>query len=239
MGVKSIAVIPARLSSTRMNEKLLADLSGMTVIQRVFERAKMLKNIDDVIVATDSEKIAQRIEEAGGRYCLTPADIRTGSDRVFYAVKEFLGDVQIIVNIQGDEPFFDVEFVDYMITQAQADSVGLYSAYYPVSREDAGSTAAVKVVIDSQGHALYFSRNPVPFGAETYYKHIGVYIWKRWLLEKFYVLPASPLELSEKLEQLRVLENGYKIKMFESPADSVGIDTQEDLEKARRVFDGN
>lgn len=237
--MKCAAIIPARLASTRLHEKPLADICGKTLIQRVYENALKLKNVDDVVIATDSQKIAQVIESFGGRYKLTPEDINSGSDRVYYTAKEYFPDADILVNLQGDEPFINTEFVESLIEEAKDGSEGLYSAYFPVSSEEAEDKSVVKVAVDNESHAMYFSRSMIPFGAQKYKKHLGLYVWKRDLLEKFYNSEPGSLEISEKLEQLRVLESGAKIKMLESPSDSIGIDTPEDVQQAIRWINEN
>jgi 3-deoxy-manno-octulosonate cytidylyltransferase (CMP-KDO synthetase) len=237
--MKCTAIIPARLASTRLHEKPLADICGKTLIQRVYENALKLKNADDVVVATDSQKISEAVESFGGKCIITPENINSGSDRVYYTAKEHFPDAEILVNLQGDEPFMDMDFVGTLIEEAKDSKVGLYSAYYPVSAQDAEDSSMVKVTVDSENNAIYFSRSMIPFGAREYKKHLGLYVWKKDLLEKFYNTKPGYLETSEKLEQLRVLENGDKIKMLQSPADSIGIDTPEDLEQAIRLINEN
>jgi 3-deoxy-manno-octulosonate cytidylyltransferase (CMP-KDO synthetase) len=183
--LNSIAVIPARLASTRLAEKPLVDLEGKTLIQRVYENALKLKNVDEVIIATDSEKIVKVIEGFGGKYKLTPEDLKSGSDRrVYYTVSNFFPEAELILNLQGDEPFIDTDFVDSLLEEAKNSDDGLYSAYYPVSNNEARDSSVVKVVVDENNHALYFSRSMIPANAESYKKHLGLYVWKRDLLGK-------------------------------------------------------
>ena len=231
--MRCVAVIPARISSTRIKEKPLVNLGGKPLIQWVYEKAVKLRNVDDVVVATDSEKIAETVKKFKGKFKLTPTELLSGSDRVYYTSNRYFRDASLIVNIQGDEPFIDAGFIDLLIEQAKKGQVGLYSAYFPVSKEIAKDVSIVKVVVNKDHEALYFSRSMVPSDASVYKKHLGIYVWKKELLEKFYNSTPTLLERTEKLEQLRVLENGDKIKMVESPMDSIGIDTPQDLEKAR------
>ncbi|MFC2091967.1 3-deoxy-manno-octulosonate cytidylyltransferase [Elusimicrobiota bacterium] len=230
--MKSIAVIPARISSTRLKEKPLIKLGGKPLIQLVWERACLLNSIEEVVVATDSKKIQRIVEDFGGKCILSPDDLKSGSDRVYYVVSRFYNDAELIVNIQSDEPFLDTDFLDFLISQAKEGDAGLYTAYFPISDHEAQNRSYVKVVLNKNGEALYFSRNPIPAGAHDYKKHIGIYIWRRDALAMFHDSVQMPLELIENLEQLRVLENGGKIKVLESPKDFISIDTPEDLEMA-------
>ncbi|MFH1414708.1 MAG: 3-deoxy-manno-octulosonate cytidylyltransferase [Elusimicrobiota bacterium] len=237
--MKCIAVIPARISSTRLKEKPLVDVGGKPLIQRVYEKALKLNNVAAVVIATDSEKIVEAARMFGADCRLTPSDLKSGSDRVYYTCREFFKDAELIVNLQGDEPFIDEKFVDRLIEDALQGPDGVYSAYSQVARETADDSSVVKVVVDRDDYALYFSRALIPGGAEIYKKHLGIYIWRADMLEKFTRTAPTPLEKTEKLEQLRVLETGGKIKMKECCSDSLGIDTVEDLELAIRRLDEN
>ncbi len=234
-----VAIIPARLSSTRIKEKPIADICGKPLVQWVYERACNLKNVDDVVIAADSEKIADVVRSFGGKCELTPSDLKSGSDRVYYTSEKYFSDAGVIVNIQGDEPFIDTGIVDSMIERIKNEDTGLYSAYFPVDKEEASDISNVKVVIDKDSYALYFSRSMIPYNADVYNKHLGIYVWKKEALKEFHNTEPSVLEITEKLEQMRVLENGGRIKMMKSPCDSVGIDTPEDLEKAKRWINEN
>jgi 3-deoxy-manno-octulosonate cytidylyltransferase (CMP-KDO synthetase) len=232
MTKKAIVVIPARISSTRLYEKPLADLYGKTLIQRVYENAAAIKNADDIVIATDSEKILDEVERFGGTAVMTPDDLKSGSDRVYYTAVNHFPDAEIIVNLQGDEPFINTGMIDSLIEKAGESPEGLFSAYFSVSKEIASDESVVKVVVDKCGRALYFSRSLIPAGSEVFKKHIGIYVWKRYALEEFYNTDTGVLESFERLEQLRVLESGKNIMMTESPTDSLGIDTLEDVEEA-------
>lgn len=228
--MKCVAIIPARLSSSRIKEKPLVDVGGKPLIRRVWENAIKLKNVSEVVVAADSEKVMEVMKDAG---CfLTPVKLSSGSDRVYWTANKYYTDADIIVNLQGDEPFIDTEMVDELINLTASCDAGLCSAYFPVSAVTAMRSDVVKVVVNKNDEALYFSRSPIPFKANIYNKHIGVYVWKREMLEKFHRWGTSPLEKIEGLEQLRILENGHKIKMLKSPLDSLGIDTYEDISLA-------
>lgn len=239
MNVECVAVIPARISSTRLKDKPLIDICGKSLIQRVYENAVQLKSVDEIVVATDSEKVAEIVRKFNARCELTPPELASGSDRVYYTVNNFFPDARIIVNIQGDEPFISTELIDRLVNQAEKDDAGLYSAYFPVSQEAARDTSVVKVATSKSGEALYFSRSLIPHGAAIYKKHLGIYVWKKELLEKFYNWGTTELERAENLEQLRILDYGYKIKMVESLRDSLGIDTPSDLEAARKKINEN
>lgn len=202
MSIECVAVIPVRISSTRIREKPVVDLAGKPLIQWVYEKAITLKNVDDVVVATDSDKVAEVVKRFGGKFELTPSELNSGSDRAYYTSSNFFPDAGVIVNIQGDQPFVDADFVDELIDRAKKGQEGLFSAYFSVSREIAQDTSIVKVVVNKYGEALYFSRSMIPQGAEIYKKHLGIYVWKKELLEKFYNCKPTPLEHAEKLEQL-------------------------------------
>lgn len=236
MKIKTVVIIPARMASTRLPGKPLLDIGGKPLIQHVYERATRLKIIDKVVVATDSETIINAVGHFDGLSVLTPSNIKTGSDRCYIAAKECFINVTTIINIQGDIPFFNVDYVDWMIDMAKELPQGLVSAYCGVPEDVAKSTSCVKVVMNYKREALYFSRHMISYSNDTeeYKKHIGIYIWKRNLLERFYHQPQPSFEINEKLEQLRVLYMGEKIKMLYSPYDFLSIDTPEDLEAARK-----
>jgi 3-deoxy-D-manno-octulosonate cytidylyltransferase len=231
-----VAVIPARLGSTRLPEKPLADIGGKTLIERVWENAKRMKNIDRIMISTDSERIRDKALEFGAECVVTGSELASGSDRVYRTCSLEFPDADIVVNIQGDEPFIDPALVDSLVEEALCGDAGLYSAYFPITGEQAVEESSVKVVFNNKGEALYFSRSPIPHNADIFYKHLGVYVWKIKLLEQFHGWEPTMLEKTEKLEQLRVLEMGHSIRLLESPSDSLGIDTPADLEKARSMI---
>ncbi len=231
--VNTLVVIPARIKSSRLKEKPLADIRGKSLIERVWENACVIKNACRVVVATDSPKVARIIRSAGGECVMTPAGLSSGSDRVSFAVEKFYPDCKIAVNLQGDELFLDTRVVEEMISMAASENADLFSAYTTVSPEEARESSSVKVVVAVSGEALYFSRSLIPFGAEEYKKHLGIYVWRADSLKKFHSSEKSYLERCESLEQLRALEIGMRIKMLECRQDSVGVDTPEDLRRAR------
>ena len=241
--MKVIAVIPARYASTRFPAKLMQDLGGKTVILRTYEAAKDTHLFDDVFVVTDSHLIYDEIVNNGGKAIMSIKEHESGSDRIAEAVANL--DVDIVVNVQGDEPFINKEPLEKVIEVFQNDAdqkVDLASLMREITNEeDINNPNNVKVVVDQNGFALYFSRSVIPYPRETnvgvrYFQHIGIYAFRKQALLDFYSLPMKSLEASEKLEQLRYLEFGKRIKMVETTHVGIGIDTIEDLEKARKLL---
>jgi 3-deoxy-manno-octulosonate cytidylyltransferase (CMP-KDO synthetase) len=241
--MKVIAVIPARYASTRFPAKLMQDLGGKPVIVRTYEAAKATKLFDDVLVVTDSDEILQVIQSVGGTAVMSKKEHESGSDRIAEAVENI--DVDIIVNVQGDEPFINKEPLEKIIEAYKKDinkEIDVASLMHELTNaEEIANPNNVKVVTDINGFALYFSRSFIPFPREEnagvrYMKHIGVYAFRKQALMDFAKLPMLSLEASEKLEQLRYLEYGKRIKMIETTHSSIGIDTPEDLEKARKIL---
>jgi 3-deoxy-manno-octulosonate cytidylyltransferase (CMP-KDO synthetase) len=241
--MKIIAVIPARYASTRFPAKLLQDLGGKTVIQRTYEAAKNTQLFDDVFVVTDSILIYDEIVSHGGKAIMSIKEHESGSDRIAEAVENL--DVDVVVNVQGDEPFINDEPLAKVLDVFRTDfdkKVDLASLMFEINDEkEINNPNNVKVVTDQNGFALYFSRSVIPFPREKnvgvrYMKHIGIYAFRKQALLDFYHLPMKSLEASEKLEQLRYLEFGKRIKMVETHQGSIGIDTPEDLEKARKLL---
>ncbi len=241
--MKVIAVIPARYASTRFPAKLMQDLGGKTVILRTYEAAKNTHLFDDVFVVTDSSLIYDEIVNHGGKAIMSIKEHESGSDRIAEAVANL--DVDIVVNVQGDEPFINKEPLEKVIEVFQNDAekkVDLASLMREITiEEDINNPNNVKVVVDQNGFALYFSRSVIPYPRETnvgvrYFQHIGIYAFRKQALLDFYSLPMKSLEASEKLEQLRYLEFGKRIKMVETTHVGIGIDTLEDLEKARKLI---
>ncbi|MFH1996413.1 MAG: 3-deoxy-manno-octulosonate cytidylyltransferase [Candidatus Omnitrophota bacterium] len=243
--MKAIGIIPARWASTRFEGKVLADLCGKPVIQHVWERAKKAKTLDDLIIAADNEKTIKAVKEFGGKVVFTSSDQPSGTDRLAEAVNPL--DVDIVVNIQGDEPLIRPITIDNLVMALESEKQAQMATVIK-KIDDAREIAnpnVVKVVIDKNEYAIYFSRSVIPYeradglGDGTrpvYYKHIGLYAYTKDFLFTFRKLPHSALEKAEKLEQLRVLEYGYKIKTVETKFDTVGIDTIEDLEKVREML---
>lgn len=241
--MKIIAVIPARYASTRFPAKLLQDLGGKSVIVRTYEAALATKLFDDVFVVTDSDLIFKEIESNGGKAIMSIKEHESGSDRIAEAVENM--NVDVVVNVQGDEPFINKEALSQLVEVFKNDvdkKVDLASLMFEITEKDEISNPNnVKVIVDQQGFALYFSRSVIPFPREEnvgvrYMKHIGIYAFRKEALMDFYRLPMLSLEASEKLEQLRYLEYGKRIRMIETSHGSIGIDTPEDLEKARELL---
>jgi 3-deoxy-manno-octulosonate cytidylyltransferase (CMP-KDO synthetase) len=241
--MKIIAVIPARYASTRFPAKLLQDLGGKTVIRRTYEAAVGTALFEDVFVVTDSILIYDEIISNGGKAIMSVKEHESGSDRIAEAIENL--EVDIVVNVQGDEPFINKEPLAKVISIFRNDfdsKVDLASLMVEItSKEDIENPNNVKVVIDQNNFALYFSRSVIPYPRETnvgvrYMKHIGIYAFRKQSLLDFYRLPMKSLEASEKLEQLRYLEYGKRIKMVETTHVGIGIDTPEDLEKARKMI---
>jgi 3-deoxy-manno-octulosonate cytidylyltransferase (CMP-KDO synthetase) len=241
--MKIIAVIPARYASTRFPAKLMQDLGGKTVILRTYEAAVSTNLFDDVFVVTDSDLIFDEIIANGGKAIKSIKEHESGSDRIAEAVSNL--DVEIVVNVQGDEPFIDREPLMRLIEIFRKDAarqVDLASLMREIKdKEVINNPNNVKVVIDQNDFALYFSRSVIPYPREQnvgvrYMQHIGIYAFRKQALLDFYSLPMKSLEASEKLEQLRYLEFGKRIKMVETTHIGIGIDTPEDLEKARLMI---
>jgi len=241
--MKIIAVIPARYASTRFPAKLMQDLGGKTVITRTYEAAVNTNLFDDVFVVTDSDLIFNEIISNGGKAIRSTKEHESGSDRIAEAVENL--DVDIVVNVQGDEPFIDAAPLAEVINVFKNDTqrkVDLASLMREIKdKEEIENPNNVKVVVDQNGFALYFSRSVIPYPRDMnagvrYFQHIGIYAFRKQALLDFYSLPMQSLEASEKLEQLRYLEFGKRIKMVETSHVSIGIDTPEDLEKARKLI---
>ncbi len=237
--MEAIGVIPARLGSTRLKGKVLADLCGKPVIQHVYERSRKARLLDRVVIACDDKKILDAVKAFGGDAVLTSRDHATGTDRLAEVVNDI--DVKLIVNIQGDEPLVNPMMIDDLVTLMQKDpkiSMGTVIKKSS-SHEEFKSHDVVKAVVDKDLNVLYFSRSPIPTllkDGDTFYKHIGLYAFTKDFLFTFKKFPASYLERNERLEQLRALENGYRIAAIETKFETVGIDTAADLEKAKLIL---
>jgi 3-deoxy-manno-octulosonate cytidylyltransferase (CMP-KDO synthetase) len=241
--MKIIAVIPARYASTRFPAKLMQDLGGTTIILRTYQAAINTHLFDDVFVVTDSDIIYNEITSNGGKAIMSVKEHESGSDRIAEAVANL--DVDIVVNVQGDEPFIDKDSLQQLISVYHADvnkNIDLASLMREINDEsEIQNPNNVKVVVDQTNFALYFSRSVIPYPREKnvgvrYFQHIGIYAFRKQALLDFYALPMQSLEASEKLEQLRYLEFGKRIKMVETTHVGIGIDTPEDLEKARLLL---
>jgi 3-deoxy-manno-octulosonate cytidylyltransferase (CMP-KDO synthetase) len=241
--LKVIAMIPARYAASRFPGKLMQDLAGKPVILRTYEAALATKLFSEVYVVTDSPLIYETIEKEGGKAIMSREEHECGSDRIAEAVADM--DIDIVVNVQGDEPFTDRESLASLIKVFEKDNseeIDLASLMTPITeKEDIESPNTVKVIVDRQGFALYFSRSVIPYPRATeikpkYYKHKGVYAFRKQAVLDFRRLPMLPLEAAEKIEAIRYLEYGKKIKMVETRVTGIEIDTPEDLEKAKAVW---
>lgn len=238
--MRTLCVIPARYASTRLPGKPLADICGKPMICRVLERASRAQKPEKVIVATDDERIYDAVRAEGGEAILTRADHPTGTDRLA-EVAEAYPEVDLIVNVQGDEPLIEPSVIDDLIAPFEMDE-NLPMATVMVRMEDAAEQLNpnnVKVIVDKLGYALYFSRSLVPYpraAAGPVYKHIGIYAYRRDFLLRYARLEPTPLERAESLEQLRALENGYGIRVLETDCRFVGVDTPEDLALVNKIY---
>ncbi len=236
-------MIPARYSATRFPGKLMQDLEGKTVIRRTYEATVATNLFDDVYVVTDSDIIYNEITSHGGKAIMSKKKHESGSDRIAEAVREL--DVDIIVNVQGDEPFTERESLEKVLNvfkNDEAKEIDLASLMVEINDwDEIINPNTVKVIVDQNNFALYFSRSPIPYPrdkevATKYYKHKGIYAFRKQALIDFYKLPIQPIEASEKIECIRYLEYGKKIKMVETNIEGVEIDTPEDLEKAKKLW---
>jgi 3-deoxy-manno-octulosonate cytidylyltransferase (CMP-KDO synthetase) len=236
--MKAIAIIPARLASTRLSQKMLRMIAGQTLIARVYAGVRSSPLLDDVIVATDSEEILQVCGRHGWNARMTSAAHRSGTERVREISDLVAADVYI--NVQGDEPLTRAEHIAALIDLMKDADVQVGTLKTPASPEDINNPNAVKVVTDRAGRALYFSRATIPYDRDAaspnYFKHLGFYAYRKAALDRFCALPESPSERSERLEQLRFLENGIPIQVGETPYDTVGVDTEDDLRRVEEIF---
>ena len=237
--MRVLAVIPARLASTRLPRKPLREIAGRPMLAHVYEavRSSPLLRAEDVVVATDAEEIAHLCRTCGWEFMLTSAGHRSGTERV----NEVAGRIAagVYLNIQGDEPMTRPEHIAALLALMRDAAVQVGTLKTPASAADVNNPNAVKVVTDAAGRALYFSRATIPFdrdatGATRYFKHLGFYAYRPEALARFCRLPESPLEQSERLEQLRFLENGIAIHVAETTHDTIGVDTEEDLRRVEK-----
>jgi 3-deoxy-manno-octulosonate cytidylyltransferase (CMP-KDO synthetase) len=243
--MKFMAIIPARYASTRFPGKPLAVLGGKTVIQRVYEQVSSL--LDEVYVATDDERIFQAVEAFGGRAVMTRTDHKSGTDRIEEAAEKIGSDADVIINVQGDEPFIQPSQIQTLmhLFDAPETQIGTLGKRFETI-EGVENPNSPKIVTDNRGFALYFSRSPIPFvrgidrnqwlEAYPFLKHLGIYAYRREVLREVTQLPQGNLEKAESLEQLRWLENGYRIRVGLTDVETVGIDTPEDLQKAEEFL---
>ncbi len=240
--MKVLCVIPARYASTRLPGKPLSMIAGKPMIQHVYERACQAQLPDEVVVATDNELVEKAVLDFGGKAVMTSPDHPSGTDRLA-EVALMYPDIDVIVNVQGDEPMIPPEVIDRLAEAFTGDAdLNMATMKVIMDEEDYENPAAVKVVTDQQGYALYFSRSLIPYPRNKpegfkVFKHVGIYAYRRSFLLKYAALAPTPLEKAESLEQLRALENGYKIKVLESDFQGIGVDTPEDLAAVNALFE--
>jgi 3-deoxy-manno-octulosonate cytidylyltransferase (CMP-KDO synthetase) len=247
--MKKVIIIPARLDSSRLPKKVLLDLKGKTVIQRVYEQCLKVKNVDGVYIATDSIEIKEVCETFTNNVIITKSTHKSGTDRIGEAVSAI--DCDIVINVQGDEPFIEPSLIEALVNSFSNSEISMSSAMSKINNvKDLQNTNVVKVVTDLHNNALFFSRSLIPFPRDVkeisianevieesqFFRHIGIYGYRKDFLLHFVNLEQSYLEKVEKLEQLRALENGFKIKMIEANSSLIGIDTQEDYEEALKKY---
>lgn len=246
--MKFIGIIPARYGSSRFPGKPLADMAGKPMIQRVYEQVK--KALDEVWVATDDERILQVVENFGGKAVLTSPDHKSGTDRCNEAFSKIGNEFDVIINIQGDEPFIQPQQIETLKTCFDSKDTELATLVKPFKKEDGFEVLfnpnSPKVILNKNSEAIYFSRSIIPYIRDVhhtewldkhiFYKHIGMYAYRADILKKITLLPQSNLELAESLEQLRWIENGYKIKVGLTDIETIGIDTPEDMQKAIQLL---
>lgn len=236
--MKAIAVIPARLASTRLPRKMLREITGKPLIGVVYEAVRCSSLLADVIIATDSDEILKVCREYGWKAQMTSPAHRSGTERVHEISNRETADIYI--NVQGDEPLVRAEHIATLLRVMDNPAAGVGTLMTPAAEIDIPNPHAVKVVTDRDGRALYFSRATIPFDRDgirpRYFKHLGLYAYRKAALDRFVGLSESPLEKSERLEQLRFLENGIFIYVAETPYDSVGVDTEEDFERVAEIL---
>jgi 3-deoxy-manno-octulosonate cytidylyltransferase (CMP-KDO synthetase) len=236
--MKAIAVIPARLASTRLPRKMLREIAGQLLIARVYEGVRSSPLLVDVIVATDSDEIMEVCRQRGWNARMTSPAHRSGTERV-HEISQSVG-ADVYVNVQGDEAMTRAEHIATLLDIMKDPDVRVGTLKTAASPEDINNPNAVKVVTDAAGKALYFSRSTIPFDRDgtspNYFKHLGFYAYRKAALDRFCGLPESSLERSERLEQLRFLENGISIHVAETPYDTIGVDTEEDVHRAEEIL---
>lgn len=242
--MKILAFIPARYDSTRFPGKPLALIAGRPLVQHVYCCASACSQVSEVYVATDDDRILECVGAFGGRAILTAKDHPSGTDRIAEAARKLsLDDQDIVINIQGDQPFFHPSLISDLIGPLLKDPrVPMGTLKYRISDErEVANKNHVKVVTDRDAFAIFFSRSPIPCfrdtnSARVYYKHLGFYAYRMWFLQQFASLPVGEIEAAEKLEQLRALENGFRIKVVATPFDSVEVDTPDDIRKVEEII---
>jgi 3-deoxy-manno-octulosonate cytidylyltransferase (CMP-KDO synthetase) len=242
-----IAIIPARMQSTRLPGKPLADINGKPLIYHVWNAACQSKKLRRIVVATDDQRIADACQNFGAEFIMTPTNIASGTDRIIFAVKALKDDADYILNIQGDEPLISGQLIDRVIDETVLSGAHVGTVISQItSADDLFNPSVVKVVLDSECNAMYFSRSPIPFLRDTeqekwlnhakYWKHIGIYAYSFPALERFAELPISALESVEKLEQMRLMQDNSIYRCIKTNEFLMGVDTPEDLERIREIL---
>jgi 3-deoxy-manno-octulosonate cytidylyltransferase (CMP-KDO synthetase) len=236
--MKVIAVIPARLASTRLPRKMLREIHGRPLVVWVYQAVRSSPALNDVVVATDSEEILEACTKHTCNAHMTSSKHRSGTERV-HEISQSV-DADLYLNVQGDEPMIQAAHIAALVELMQDPTIPVGTLRTPASAEDIANPNAVKVVTDLNNRALYFSRSTIPYGRDGsqphYFKHLGIYAYRKPVLERFVTLHESSLESSERLEQLRFLENGIPIYAAETPYDSIGVDTEEDLARVQKIL---
>lgn len=245
--MKIVGIIPARYASTRFPGKPLVDIGGKSMIQRVYEQAKKSASLSDVVVATDDEKISSHVKSFGGNIVMTGTEHQSGTDRCFEAIRKFDASADVVINIQGDEPFIRPEQIDLVASCFGDQGVQIATLVKKITNDaELFNVNTPKVLLNNKKEAIYFSRQTIPhirgkepsewLGLFTFYKHIGIYAYRSAVLAEITALKQSPLELAEALEQLRWIENGYKLKVEITDFESVAVDAPEDLKKLTEFY---
>jgi 3-deoxy-manno-octulosonate cytidylyltransferase (CMP-KDO synthetase) len=238
----AVAVIPSRWASVRFPGKALVEVGGKPLVRHVWERARQLETVQRVVVATDDERIAAAVRGFGGSVVMTAPECVNGTDRVAQATRDW--PVDLVVNLQGDEPTFEVKALDQLVrTMAEDPTIEMGTLAHPVADgTEHRDPNAVKVVLDQSGHALYFTRAPIPYardaGLVAPLRHVGIYVFRHAFLQRYARLAPTPLEQTERLEQLRALEHGVRIKVLLTPHGSIGVDTPADVDRLAAYLDG-
>jgi 3-deoxy-manno-octulosonate cytidylyltransferase (CMP-KDO synthetase) len=236
--MKAIAVIPARLASTRLPRKMLREIAGRPLIGLVYEAVRSSPLLADVLIATDSDEIMELCHQHGWKAQMTSPAHHSGTERVHEISRR--EPAEVYINVQGDEPLVRPEQIASLLQVMENPTIQVGTLMTPAAEIDITNSNAVKVVTDLSGRALYFSRAMIPFDRDRtgprYFKHLGLYAYRKPALDRFVTLPESSLEKSERLEQLRFLENGISIYVGETPYDSIGVDTEEDLQRVTRIL---
>lgn len=237
-----IGVIPARYASTRFPGKPLIDIGGKSMIQRVYEQCKKTNVLSDVIVATDDERIAEHVLSFGGKVIMTADTHQSGTDRCAEVVSKYTGKCDAVINIQGDEPFIDPKQIELLASAFDDASTQIVTLIKNISsEEEVRNPNVVKAIANKNNQAIYFSRSPIPYRRNpsvdiTYFKHVGIYGYRKQVLAEITQLPMGKLEQAESLEQLRWVENGYSIVLKETDMETIAIDTPDDLDKVLKML---